>query len=109
MVGRGPARITCSATRATAPGPTASCCVAAALRTPSPSPVTSRPTDPPPAPPPRPPRPVGFDKQRYKRRNVVERGFNQLKEWRGLASRTDKHAINYRGAITLRATLAWIS
>ena len=43
------------------------------------------------------------------RRNVVERGFNQLKEWRGIASRTDKHAINYRGAITFRATLAWIS
>ena len=32
-------------------------------------------------------RPVGSDKQRYKRRNVVERGANQLKEWRGLASR----------------------
>ena len=46
---------------------------------------------------------------RYTRRNVVERGFNQLKQWRGLASRTDKHAINYRGAITFRATLAWIS
>ncbi|GAA4898589.1 hypothetical protein GCM10023203_61240 [Actinomycetospora straminea] len=54
-------------------------------------------------------RPVGFDKKRYQRRNVVERGFNQLKAWRGIASRTDKHAINYRGGITFRATLAWIS
>ncbi|MDD7926489.1 IS5 family transposase [Actinomycetospora chibensis] len=54
-------------------------------------------------------RPVGFDKQRYQRRNVVERGFNQLKQWRGIASRTDKHAINYRGAVTFRATLAWLS
>jgi transposase len=40
---------------------------------------------------------------------VVERGFNQLKQWRRIAIRTDKHAINYRGAITFRATLAWIS
>lgn len=31
-------------------------------------------------------RPVGFDKVRYRRRSVVERGFCQLKHWRGLAS-----------------------
>ena len=54
-------------------------------------------------------RPVGLDKVRYRRRNVVERGFNQLTQWRGPASRTDKHAIDYRGAITFRATLAWTS
>ena len=53
-------------------------------------------------------RPVGFDPARYKRRNVVERGFNQLKAWRGLATRYDKHAINYRGALTYRALLAWL-
>jgi transposase len=93
-------------TRATARGPTGNCCVGAA------SPTPSEPRDqqanrvrrgs-------RGGRPVGFDKQRYQRRNVVERGFNQLKQWRGIASRTDKHAINYRGGITFRATLAWIS
>ena len=53
-------------------------------------------------------RPCGFDKTRYKRRNVVERGFNQLKQWRGLATRYDQHAINYRGAITYRSLLAWL-
>lgn len=53
-------------------------------------------------------RPVGFDATRYKRRNVVERGFNQLKQWRGLATRYDKHAINYRGALTFRALLTWL-
>ncbi len=37
-------------------------------------------------------RPVGFDKGRYKRRNVVERGFCQLEHWRGLATRYDRHA-----------------
>lgn len=53
-------------------------------------------------------RPVGFDKVRYRRRNVVERGFCQLKQWRGLATRYDKHARNYLGAATFAALLAWL-
>jgi len=53
-------------------------------------------------------RPVGFDKTRYKRRNVVERGFCQLKHWRGLATRYDCHARNYLGGITLAALLTWL-
>jgi transposase len=53
-------------------------------------------------------RPVGFDKQRYTRRNVVERGFNQLKNWRGLATRYDKHALVFRGGLVLRAILLWL-
>jgi transposase len=31
-------------------------------------------------------RPPTFDKQLYKRRNVVERCFNRLKQWRGIAT-----------------------
>ena len=54
-------------------------------------------------------RPVGFDKARYKRRNVVERGFNQHKQWRGLATRYDKHARIYQGALDFSATLTWLS
>jgi transposase len=46
-------------------------------------------------------RPVGFDSGRYRRRNIVERGFCQLKHWRGLATRYDKHARNYLGALRL--------
>ena len=53
-------------------------------------------------------RPPGFDKGRYARRNSVERGFCQLKHWRGLATRYDKHARNYAGAITLAALLTWL-
>lgn len=53
-------------------------------------------------------RPVGFDKVRYRQRNVVERGFGQLKQWRGLASRYDKHARNYLGGLQLAAALAWL-
>jgi transposase len=47
-------------------------------------------------------RPVGFDQDRC---NTVERGFCQLKHWRGLATRYDKHARNYLGGVTLAALL----
>jgi transposase len=53
-------------------------------------------------------RPVGFDRDRYARRNVVERGFGQVKQWRGLATRYDKHARNYAGALNLAALLTWL-
>ena len=53
-------------------------------------------------------RPAGFDRARYKHRNVVERGFCQLKHWRGLATRYDRLGRNYLGAVQLAAILAWI-
>jgi putative transposase len=43
-------------------------------------------------------RPSKFDAERYRERNVVERSFNRLKGWRGIATRYDKHARNYRAA-----------
>lgn len=59
----------------------------------------------------RPGRPIDFgDEQqaRYKGRNVVERCFNRLKQWRGIAMRSDKTARSYHAAIALAATLMWI-
>jgi putative transposase len=35
-------------------------------------------------------RPVNFDVEAHKDRNVVERAFNRIKNWRGLATRYDK-------------------
>jgi transposase len=35
--------------------------------------------------------------------------FNQLKNWRGIATRYDKHALVYRGGIVLAAILRWLS
>jgi transposase len=52
-------------------------------------------------------RPVGFDKTRYRRRNVVERGFRQLKHCRGPATRHARHARNYLGGLTLAALPTW--
>ena len=49
-------------------------------------------------------RPVGYDLQDYEGRNVVERFFNRMKNWRGLASRYDKHALVFRGSVVLAAS-----
>lgn len=52
-------------------------------------------------------RPRGFDPKAYKGRNVVERCFNRLKQWRGIATRSDKTARSYLAGITLAAALIW--
>ncbi len=54
-------------------------------------------------------RPVGYDVEDYKQRNVVERFFNRMKDWRGLASLYDKHALVYRGGVVLAAILDWLT
>ena len=53
-------------------------------------------------------RPPAFDAVLYKSRNVVERGYNTFKQWRGLATRYDKLAVIYRGAAVLRAIVTWL-
>ncbi len=53
-------------------------------------------------------RPPGFHADRYARRNGIERSFGQLKQWRGIATRYDKHARNYAGAVSLAALLTWL-
>lgn len=53
-------------------------------------------------------RPVSYDIEDYKNRNVVERFFNRMKNWRGLASRYDKHAVTYRGGVVLAGILLWL-
>lgn len=54
-------------------------------------------------------RPLDFDAEDYKSRNVVERAFNKLKNWRGLATRYDKYALTYRGGVVLAAIVLWLS
>lgn len=51
--------------------------------------------------------PATYDKEAYKRRNVVECSFNTLKQWRSLARRYDKLALTDRSAIVLHAVLIW--
>ena len=52
-------------------------------------------------------RPVGLDAADYKNRNVIERHYCHIKQWRGLATRYDKHAVVYRAAVVLNAVIAW--
>ncbi len=52
-------------------------------------------------------RPPSFDEIRYKQRNLVERSFALLKQWRALATRYDKLAIVYRAAVVLSACITW--
>ena len=50
-----------------------------------------------------------FDPVAYRARNVIERTFCRLKDWRRLATRYDKLAQNYLATITLAAiVLFWL-
>lgn len=53
-------------------------------------------------------RPPKFDKQAYKRRNVVERAFNKAKQWRAVATRYDKLAVTYRAGLVLALVVEWL-
>jgi transposase len=50
-------------------------------------------------------RPPAFAPELYRHRNTVERGFNRLKDWRGIATRYDKYALTYLGRVTLAAII----
>ncbi len=53
-------------------------------------------------------RPPAFDRHVYRQRNVVERCFNRLKQWRDLATRYAKRASIYRACLVLIAVLIWL-
>jgi transposase len=49
-----------------------------------------------------------FDKQLYRLRNIVERLFNWLKQFRRVATRYEKRAHNYKAILSLAAILLWL-
>ena len=49
-----------------------------------------------------------FDKERYRRHNVVERCVNRLKRWRGVATRSEKRAASYRAMVVLASLMIWL-
>jgi transposase len=53
-------------------------------------------------------RPPGFDKAEYRKRNVVERCFNRLKQFRDLATRYAKRAAYWAAELTIAATILWL-
>jgi transposase len=53
-------------------------------------------------------RPPAFDAQAYKRRNVVERCINRLKDFRAVPTRFDKKGQNYLAEVIFAAFLSWL-
>lgn len=49
-----------------------------------------------------------FSKVLYRGRNAIERMFCRLKDWRLIATRNDKLAVNFMAAICLAAVTWWL-
>lgn len=53
-------------------------------------------------------KPYPLDRGAYRRRNVIERMFGKLKNWRRIATRYDRLARNYLAALALvSVVIAW--
>jgi putative transposase len=48
-----------------------------------------------------------FDAVAYRRRNLIERMFRRLKDWRPIATRYDKLTAHFAAAIMLAAVVIW--
>jgi putative transposase len=48
-----------------------------------------------------------FDPVAYKQRNLIERMFCRLKDFRRIATRYDKLAVNFAAAVALAAIVIW--
>ena len=49
-----------------------------------------------------------FDRKLYRKRNLVERFFNKLKQFRAVATRYDKRDDNFLASVQLAAIRIWI-
>jgi transposase len=54
------------------------------------------------------PRQASFDPAAYRGRNRVERSVGRLKQFRRVATRYDKRAVNYLAWVTLAAVAIWL-
>ena len=52
--------------------------------------------------------PAEYDRELYKARHLIENFFAKLKIYRAVATRYDKTAANFLGALHLVATLIWL-
>lgn len=49
--------------------------------------------------------PIPYDRDAYRARNLVERLWCRLKDWRRIATRYDKLAANYMAGVALAASI----
>ena len=52
--------------------------------------------------------PREYDKELYKSRHLIENLFAKLKQYRAIATRYDKRAVHFLGAIYLAAAVIWL-
>ncbi len=50
-----------------------------------------------------------YDKELYKARHLIENFFAKLKQFRAIATRYDKRAINFLAGIYLASTIIWLN
>ena len=48
-----------------------------------------------------------FDRKKYRLRNVIERTFSRLKDWRRIATRYDKIARNFLAAVAIASIVTY--
>lgn len=53
--------------------------------------------------------PREYDQDLYKARHLIENFFAKLKQYRAIATRYDKRAANFLGAIYLAASVIWLN
>ena len=53
--------------------------------------------------------PREYDRALYKARHLIENFFARLKQYRALATRSDKTARNFLGALYLVASMVWLA
>ena len=50
-----------------------------------------------------------YDKHRYKSRNLIERFFARIKQFRRIATRYDKLAVRFEAFISITAAFIWLA
>lgn len=48
-----------------------------------------------------------YDRELYKQRNLIERAFNRLKQWRRIATRYDRRSLYLLSALHLASAITW--
>jgi transposase len=52
--------------------------------------------------------PIEYDRKAYKRRNLIERCVNRLKQFRRIATRYEKTARAYLSMLRIASTMLWL-
>jgi transposase len=52
---------------------------------------------------------IEYDRELYKARHLIENFFAKLKQYRAIATRYDKRAVNFLGAVYLAASVVWLN